>query len=126
CLHSRPRLSITGSRPVITHWHPKIAEYHRWGRELYVTIVISPVSSCTLLCMALHSRASGKHTQPHSKTHTQHTVNPLIAQMLTPSCPVPLVQCQCFLLALITVLVSLGIPVTPSQFPPVSECPPQS
>ncbi|CAI9605934.1 unnamed protein product [Staurois parvus] len=27
--------------------------------------------------------------------------------MLTRSCPVPLVQCQCFLLALITVLVSL-------------------
>ncbi|CAI9586496.1 unnamed protein product, partial [Staurois parvus] len=46
--------------------------------------------------------------------------------MLTPFCPVPLVQCQCFLLALITVLVSLGMSVTPSQFPPVSECPPQS
>ncbi|CAI9594654.1 unnamed protein product, partial [Staurois parvus] len=28
--------------------------------------------------------------------------------MLTPSCPVSLVQCQCFLLALIIVLVSLG------------------
>ncbi|CAI9621491.1 unnamed protein product [Staurois parvus] len=27
--------------------------------------------------------------------------------MLTPSCPVSLVQCQCFLLALITGLVSL-------------------
>ncbi|CAI9601634.1 unnamed protein product, partial [Staurois parvus] len=38
--------------------------------------------------------------------------------MLTPSCPVSLVQCQYFLLALITVLVSLGISVTPSQFPP--------
>ncbi|CAI9609223.1 unnamed protein product, partial [Staurois parvus] len=37
--------------------------------------------------------------------------------MLTPSCPVPLVQCQCFLLALITVLVSLGMSVTLSQFP---------
>ncbi|CAI9607247.1 unnamed protein product, partial [Staurois parvus] len=46
--------------------------------------------------------------------------------MLTPSCPVPLVQCQCFLLALITVLVSQGMSITPSQFPPVSECPPQS
>ncbi|CAI9615387.1 unnamed protein product, partial [Staurois parvus] len=45
--------------------------------------------------------------------------------MLTPSCPVPLVKSQCFLLALITVLVSLGMSVT-SQFPPVSECPPQS
>ncbi|CAI9591771.1 unnamed protein product, partial [Staurois parvus] len=38
--------------------------------------------------------------------------------MLTSSCPVSLVQCQCFLLALITVLVSLGMSVTPSQFPP--------
>ncbi|CAI9570202.1 unnamed protein product, partial [Staurois parvus] len=38
--------------------------------------------------------------------------------MLTPSCPGPLL--------LITVLVSLGMSVTPSQFPPVSECPPQS
>ncbi|CAI9563548.1 unnamed protein product, partial [Staurois parvus] len=46
--------------------------------------------------------------------------------MLTPSCPVPLVQCQCFCLALITVLVSQGMSVTPSQFPQVSECPPQS
>ncbi|CAI9534440.1 unnamed protein product, partial [Staurois parvus] len=46
--------------------------------------------------------------------------------MLTPSCPVPLVQCQCFFLALIPVLVSVGMSVTPSQFPPVSECPPQT
>ncbi|CAI9567925.1 unnamed protein product, partial [Staurois parvus] len=46
--------------------------------------------------------------------------------MLTPSCPMPLVQCQCFILALITVLVSLEMSVTPSQFPPVSEGPPQS
>ncbi|CAI9598650.1 unnamed protein product, partial [Staurois parvus] len=38
--------------------------------------------------------------------------------MLTPSCPVSLVQCQCFLLALITVLVSLGMSVAVCQFPP--------
>ncbi|CAI9591545.1 unnamed protein product [Staurois parvus] len=44
--------------------------------------------------------------------------------MLTLSCPVPLVQCQCFLLALITILV--GMSVTPSQFLPVSECQLQS
>ncbi|CAI9603503.1 unnamed protein product [Staurois parvus] len=37
---------------------------------------------------------------------------------LTPSSPVPLVQCQSFFFALITVLVSLGMSVTPSQFPP--------
>ncbi|CAI9575526.1 unnamed protein product, partial [Staurois parvus] len=46
--------------------------------------------------------------------------------MLTPSCPVPLVQCHVFFFALITVLVSLGMSVTPSQYPPMSECPPQS
>ncbi|CAI9544698.1 unnamed protein product, partial [Staurois parvus] len=46
--------------------------------------------------------------------------------MLTPFCPVPLIQCQCFFLALITVLVSLGMSVTPTQFPPVSECLSQS
>ncbi|CAI9541538.1 unnamed protein product [Staurois parvus] len=46
--------------------------------------------------------------------------------MLTPFCPVSLVQCQCFLLALITVLVYFWMSVTPCQFPPVSECPPQS
>ncbi|CAI9572765.1 unnamed protein product, partial [Staurois parvus] len=47
--------------------------------------------------------------------------------MLTPFCSVSLVQCQCFLLALITVLGSLGMLVTVSQPPPpVSECPPQS
>ncbi|CAI9586207.1 unnamed protein product [Staurois parvus] len=38
--------------------------------------------------------------------------------MLTASCPVPLIQRQCFSLALITVLVSLRMSVTPSQFPP--------
>ncbi|CAI9550241.1 unnamed protein product [Staurois parvus] len=44
--------------------------------------------------------------------------------MLTPSCPVPLVQCQCCLIALITVLMSLGMSVTPGYFPPpVSESP---
>ncbi|CAI9579286.1 unnamed protein product, partial [Staurois parvus] len=37
--------------------------------------------------------------------------------MLTLSFPVPLVQCQRFLLALITVLLSLGMSVIVSQFP---------
>ncbi|CAI9587180.1 unnamed protein product, partial [Staurois parvus] len=37
--------------------------------------------------------------------------------MLTRSCPVPLVQCQCFFSALITVLVSLGMSMKPSHFP---------
>ncbi|CAI9578565.1 unnamed protein product, partial [Staurois parvus] len=46
--------------------------------------------------------------------------------MLTPSCLVPLVKCQCFFSALTTVLASLRMSMTPSQFPPVSKCPPQS
>ncbi|CAI9611818.1 unnamed protein product [Staurois parvus] len=40
-----------------------------------------------------YSEAHGHSLQSNSK---QHTVNPLIAPMLTPSCPVLLVQCQCF------------------------------
>ncbi|CAI9595112.1 unnamed protein product, partial [Staurois parvus] len=46
--------------------------------------------------------------------------------MLTPSCPVSLVQCQCLLLALITVLLLLGCQLQLVSSPPVSECPPQS
>ncbi|CAI9622268.1 unnamed protein product, partial [Staurois parvus] len=46
--------------------------------------------------------------------------------MLTPSCPLSLVQCQCFLLALTTVLVSLRCQWQLVSSPPVSECPPQS
>ncbi|CAI9603511.1 unnamed protein product, partial [Staurois parvus] len=38
--------------------------------------------------------------------------------MLIPSCPVSLVQCQCFLLALITVVLSLRMSMTVSQFTP--------
>ncbi|CAI9588860.1 unnamed protein product [Staurois parvus] len=45
--------------------------------------------------------------------------------MLTPSCPVSLVQFQCFLLALITPLVSLGMSAAVSSHL-VSECPLQS
>ncbi|CAI9606729.1 unnamed protein product, partial [Staurois parvus] len=91
---------------------------------------------CQLVHTALHGCAQHSHAQQGAYSeahrynpivkHTQHTINLLITQMLTPSCPVPLVHCRCFLLALITVLVSLGMSVTPSQFPPVSECPLQS
>ncbi|CAI9599621.1 unnamed protein product, partial [Staurois parvus] len=42
--------------------------------------------------------------------------------MLTPSCPVSLVQCQCFLLALITILVPLGCQWQLVSSPPVAEC----
>ncbi|CAI9582555.1 unnamed protein product, partial [Staurois parvus] len=75
---------------------------------------------CQLLHTALYGSAQQSHTKQYADTvkHTPHTVNPLITPDVTPSCPVSLVQCQCFLIALITVLVSLGMSVTPSQFPP--------
>ncbi|CAI9578824.1 unnamed protein product, partial [Staurois parvus] len=73
--HSRLRLSITGSRQVIPHQHPAISEDFQQGRDLYVNNTdLSPVSSCTLLCMAPHSRASGNtHTAPIVKQHTAHS-----------------------------------------------------
>ncbi|CAI9614359.1 unnamed protein product, partial [Staurois parvus] len=44
--------------------------------------------------------------------------------MLTPSSPVSLVQCQCFLLALIIVLMSLWMSVAVIQSPPSVRMPP--
>ncbi|CAI9534383.1 unnamed protein product, partial [Staurois parvus] len=74
CRHLRPQLSITKSCPVITHRHPVIAEYYRRGRELYANnTVLFPVSSSTLLCMALHSRASGKYRHSLIVKHTAHS-----------------------------------------------------
>ncbi|CAI9599164.1 unnamed protein product, partial [Staurois parvus] len=44
-------------------WQPVITEYHQLGRDLCTNNTdLSPVSCCTLLCMALHNRASVKHT----------------------------------------------------------------
>ncbi|CAI9552897.1 unnamed protein product [Staurois parvus] len=77
-----------------------------------------------MFCMAVRSTAIERHR--HSPLVKQHTVNPLIAPHVNPFLPSAISQCQCFLLALITILVSVGMSVTPSQFPPVSECPPQS
>ncbi|CAI9579367.1 unnamed protein product [Staurois parvus] len=59
--------------------------------------------------------------------HTQHTVNLSIAPHVNPFLPSAIsTVSMLFFLALITVLVSLGMSVTPSQLPPVSECPLQS
>ncbi|CAI9579446.1 unnamed protein product, partial [Staurois parvus] len=61
--HWRPHLSITRYRKVIHHRYQAIILDHGWGRDLYVNNTdLSPFNSCTLLCMALHSRASVKHT----------------------------------------------------------------
>ncbi|CAI9567456.1 unnamed protein product, partial [Staurois parvus] len=63
--HPRPQLSITGSRAVITRRHPVITEYLQRRSDLCINnTYLSLVSSCTLLCMALKSRASETHTQP--------------------------------------------------------------
>ncbi|CAI9571092.1 unnamed protein product [Staurois parvus] len=78
--------------------------------------------------MAVHSIQSSvftvKHTDmaPYVK-HSQHTVNPLITPHVNSFLPSAFsTVAVLFFLALITVLVSLGMSVTPSQFSPVSEC----
>ncbi|CAI9548413.1 unnamed protein product, partial [Staurois parvus] len=86
------------------------------------TIQFSPLSAPThcfvWLCIAEPYKAvcftvESTHKPPHNgKTHTQQIL--CSPQRLTPSYPVPLVQCHCFLLTLITVYVSLGMSVTPS------------
>ncbi|CAI9610073.1 unnamed protein product, partial [Staurois parvus] len=57
---------------------------------------------------ALHSRAIQNSVLRVKHTHSSHseTAHSTLHTMLTPSCPVSLVQCQCFLLALITILMS--------------------
>ncbi|CAI9586037.1 unnamed protein product, partial [Staurois parvus] len=60
------------------------------------------------------------------KAHTQHTINHLITTHVNPFLPSVISTVSVLLLALITVLVSLGMSLTPSQFPPVPECPLQS
>ncbi|CAI9556045.1 unnamed protein product, partial [Staurois parvus] len=62
--HLWPWLSITRSRPVIPHRHPVISKYLRWRRNLYVNNTDLSRQLLQLLCMALHSKASVKQTQP--------------------------------------------------------------
>ncbi|CAI9548541.1 unnamed protein product, partial [Staurois parvus] len=84
--------------------------------------------------MALHSTAiqsrvlTAKHIHTHPPIkHSQLTVNSLIAPNVNPFLPSAISTVSVlFFLALITVLVLLGMSVTPSQFPQVSECLPQS
>ncbi|CAI9575567.1 unnamed protein product, partial [Staurois parvus] len=68
---------------------------------------LSPVSMNRLLLYYSAQQSNTKQLVCTVK-HTQHTVNPLITPDVNPVS----VQCQCFLLALITVLVSLGMSVT--------------
>ncbi|CAI9533989.1 unnamed protein product [Staurois parvus] len=79
---------------MISLWHSVITEYYQWGKELYVNdTVLSPISSCTLLCMALHNRAvQSSVLTVESTQHTmkQHTVNPLI----TPHINLYIAQCH--------------------------------
>ncbi|CAI9591844.1 unnamed protein product [Staurois parvus] len=61
---------------------PAISEDFQQGRDLYVNNTdLSPVSSCTLLCMVLHSRAIQSTHNPIVK---QHTANRLISPDVNP------------------------------------------
>ncbi|CAI9536157.1 unnamed protein product, partial [Staurois parvus] len=47
--------------------------------------------------------------------------------MLTPSCPVSLVQCQCFFSYSTDHCIGVTVDISDTKsVPPVSECPPQS
>ncbi|CAI9556475.1 unnamed protein product, partial [Staurois parvus] len=124
--HLRPRLSITRLQPVITPRRPVIFNDHQRERGLFcLLIVLLPVSSGTLLWMASSVlTVKNTHTPPPRK-HSLHIVNPLI--MLTPLCPVPLAQCQCFFFFSTDHCIGVTGDVSDTKsIPPVSECPPQS
>ncbi|CAI9573368.1 unnamed protein product, partial [Staurois parvus] len=100
---------------------------------LCLLIVLLPVDLGTLLWMVVHSTAiqssvltvkTPTHRPPVK--HSQYTVTPLIAPYVNPFLPSAISTVSVLFVALITVLVSLGMSVTPSQFPPMSECPPLS
>ncbi|CAI9566944.1 unnamed protein product [Staurois parvus] len=55
---------------------------------------------------------------PPPVKHSYHTVNPLIAPHVKPFLPSAISTVSVLFVALITVLVSLGMSVTPRQFPP--------
>ncbi|CAI9616091.1 unnamed protein product, partial [Staurois parvus] len=99
--HSQPQLSITRSWPVITRRRLEITEdLQRGGGLLCLLTVLLPVSSATLLWMAVHS--------PPVK-HSQHTVNPLISPHVNPFLPSAISTVSVLFFTLITVLVSLGM-----------------
>ncbi|CAI9535596.1 unnamed protein product, partial [Staurois parvus] len=86
--HFHLRLSITGSRTVITRWHPVIAEYLQQGGELFVhKTILLPVSLCTLLWMLPQCDYSEAPTHRPLVKHSQHTVNPLITPDVNPFMP---------------------------------------
>ncbi|CAI9574996.1 unnamed protein product, partial [Staurois parvus] len=68
--HSRPRLSITGSRTVITCRRPVIIEdLQRGGGLLCILTVVLPVRSGTLLWMASSVlTVKHQHTAPRENT----------------------------------------------------------
>ncbi|CAI9563064.1 unnamed protein product, partial [Staurois parvus] len=73
--------------------------------------------------MAEHSHPdqcaySEAHTPCPLVKHFHHTVNPLIVPHVNPLLPSAISTVSVLFFALITVLVSLGMSVTPSQFPP--------
>ncbi|CAI9580864.1 unnamed protein product [Staurois parvus] len=65
-----PLASSAVNHQVIPCRHPAIAKHHRRERDLYVNNTnLSPVISCTMLCIVLHSRVIQTHTHiAHCKT----------------------------------------------------------
>ncbi|CAI9563522.1 unnamed protein product, partial [Staurois parvus] len=97
------------------------------GRELYVNnTVLSHVSSSTLLCMALPSRATGKHRHSPIVKHIQHTVNPLIATYVNPFLPSAINTMSVLFISTDHCIGVTGDVSDTKSVPPVSECPPQS
>ncbi|CAI9602187.1 unnamed protein product, partial [Staurois parvus] len=97
------------------------------GGLLCLLTVLLTVGLGTLFCTAIQSSVLTAPTRRPPLKHSQHTVNPLITPHVNPFLPSVISTVSVlFFLALITLFVSLGMSVTPSQFPPVPECPPQS
>ncbi|CAI9585766.1 unnamed protein product, partial [Staurois parvus] len=88
------------------------------GRSFCLQTIFLPVSLSTLLGIAVHrtvfSAYSEEHTPRPLVKHTQHTINPLIAPHNNPFLPSAISIVSVLFLALITVLVSLEMSVTPS------------
>ncbi|CAI9576339.1 unnamed protein product [Staurois parvus] len=109
-------MSITESRPVITHQRPVINRASPMRRK--IVLFTNNLPPCQLEHTARDGCAQYSHPNQcaYSEEHTpcplvkhfQHTVNPLIAPYVSPFLPSAISTVSVLFLALITVLVSLG------------------
>ncbi|CAI9541626.1 unnamed protein product, partial [Staurois parvus] len=94
---------------------PFVAKYHQRAGGLLCLLTVLPVGSVTKLLWVASSVLTEAPTHSPPVKHSQHTVNPLITPHVNPFLPSAISNSvSAFYLALITVLVSLGISVTPS------------